>query len=181
MRFIIEAIAILAVTTPVHLMAFDPGEDRPALEESIRISDEEVPLLTAGTRKKLWVDVYQCGIYARQDKTLTSYDTSAPLAITFLVRTDLLPDVPPQQWQASLAESITTNKYEVLADSFAQLDYGEQLMFVHEPGTGTLVKVDGEALFSVKHDDLVETVLRMLVGRDPVSADLKEQLLDKSS
>ena len=44
-----------------------------------------------------------------------------------------------------------------------------------------MVKVDDERLFSVRHDDLIETVLRMLVGRNPVSAKLKEQLLETAS
>lgn len=181
MRRLIAATAMVLAMMPIHPNAANPGNDRLALSESVTISNQNVPLLTSGTRKELWVDVYRCGIYTRQEKTLTRPHKGAALAIAFLVQTDLLPDAPPRAWRASLAKSITPTQYATLAKSFATLDPGEQLMFVHRPGSGTSVTLDGEELFSVEHDSLIETVLEMLVGRDPVSADLKEQLIDKAS
>ena len=177
MKTLTTAMTLAGFLSLLNLTEAHASESLFELRESFTVNDQQMPLITSGMRKELWVDVYRCGIYTSQNNTLTSIDTSDPIAVTFLVQTDLLPDTPPKEWREALSKALTPSQFEKLSDSFADLDSGERLTFIHDPRSGTSVRSGGGKIFTVTDIDLIETILDMLIGPDPVSTALKDQLL----
>ncbi|MGR8947449.1 MAG: chalcone isomerase family protein [Gammaproteobacteria bacterium] len=148
------------------------------LRSVIKIAGHEIPLQATATRSKLWVDVYDCGIYAESEVTPDNPAGGAATAVDFVVKTNLLPPRPPAAWQENIREAIKEQHYETLVEHFEGLRPNEHLTFVFVPEEGTSVYVDEAPVFTTADAGLLEAVLQMLVGEAPVSEDVKTQLLD---
>ena len=166
-----------ALTAPGALAA--NGAVRAGLPDALTVGDTELPLIATGIRSKLWVDVYECGVYAGANDLgpgLARDDVT--LAVRFRITTDMLPDRPPRAWRDALRGALSEQDYTHLATSFARLEPDDTLKFTFEPGRGTSVFVDDERLFTTDGAVLIRRVLGLLIGDDPASPALKAELLD---
>ena len=165
----------------VSLLTLSSNAEAIELPESITVAGTELPLIASATRRELWVDVYECGIYGVGSEPDIELVDDGPVVVEFRVTTDLLPDDPPAVWRETLKPALSSSAYRALTAGFAELDENEYLEFFYSPAKGTTVFVDGEKLFASNGDELIRAILALLVGPDPASAGLKSELLSAES
>ena len=165
----------LAISTA----SYSTGNER--LPEAFIMGDQQLELQATAQRSELWIDVYTCGVYAPEvpEADFTSHDQAT--AVTFLITTKLLPDAPPDVWQQHFGEVLDAEQSKHLASTFEQLGLYDRLSFHFKPGRGTTVLHDGEPVFRDDGRALMRALMNLLVGDDPASDEVKEQLLDSNT
>lgn len=129
-------------------------------------------------REALFIDVYACSIFTPDEgQALLVRDFSEPVTIRFDITTDMLPNAAPAPWQSALDPVLDDAQAAALAEAFRSFGDGDALVFGFVPDTGTLVYANGERLFHSPGNALVRAVTDMLLGTDPVSPALRNELI----
>ncbi len=161
-----------------------------SVEDRITVGSSELALNGAGLRTKFFVNVYVAGLYLAQKKASTSEVLALPGPKRVSMR--LMRDLSAKQLVDALEEGIRDNtpaaERESLKDRVADLSAlmsslqsakaGDVIALDWLPGTGTRVVLNGAARGKpIPGEDFYRALLRIWLGEDPVSKDLKKALL----
>lgn len=140
-----------------------------------------VTLQEAGSavRTEYFVDLYRVTVFD-SDGTLTREDLSAPdkpLRITLDVLYDgELPDIP-ETWSEELMPQIPAGDVAELRSAYKDLSEGDRVVVRFVPDEGTEIRLNGSLVISDPGYDLAKATLDIWFGRDPVSGDVKHEIL----
>lgn len=184
MRGALLLFALLAVPVLAAEVAGVKVEDRIKLESS------ELVLNGAGLRTKFFVNVYVAGLYLAEKKTTAAevLALSGPKRVSMR----LLRNLSAKQLVDALDEGIRDNtsaaERESLKGQVTELTAimytlhsakeGDVIALDWVPGTGTRILLNGEPRGkAITGEDFYRALLRIWLGDDPVSKDLKKALL----
>lgn len=160
------------------------------IDETVRVAGTDLKLNGAGLRSKAIFKVYAMGLYL-QEKQATS---AATLAATGpkRVHMHMLRDVDADDLSEALADGVKANHTEAevkalaprlviltaLMNEIKEAKTGLAIDLDWLPGAGTQVTMGGQARGKpIPGEDFYRALLRIWVGDNPVSSDLKKSLL----
>ena len=144
----------------------------------------------AGLRKRAFFDVYAIGLYVAQRRTAATEVIALPGAKRVAIQ--MLRDVGADQFSGALVDGMKENhseaEYKALDGRVQQLvaimtqvkeaKNGMQMALDWVPAAGTRISIDGKAVGApIAGEDFYRALLRIWLGENPVSADLKKALL----
>jgi len=147
----------------------------------------------AGLRKRAFFDVYAMGLYVAQRRTAAPEVIALPGAKRVAIQ--MLRDVGADQFTGALVEGMKDNlseaEYRAVDGRVQQLvaimaqvkeaKKGMQIALDWVPSAGTRISIDGKpAGAPIAGEDFYRALLRIWLGDQPVSADLKKALLGGS-
>jgi hypothetical protein len=131
----------------------------------------------------LWKDLYALSLYLPRP----TGDASAVLgeAMPKLLRLDVtydgkVPDGLPEEWAGRLREEVSREFMRTLRGIYNELRGGDTVRIAYAPGGGTTMTVNGRVVASRPGSDLMDSLLGLWIGRNPVSENMKRLLLSGS-
>jgi len=153
------------------------------MPDTIQLGEASLVLNGIGLRERFFLDQLVVGLYlpSRTTAAAKALDPAQPSSLRLHVLSKELPveDLkellergrPPQQradldphFQRFEGWLLTLNKGDVLT-----LDY--------QPGSGTELSINGSARGQIEGPEFMQAIWRSMLGPDPISRSLKEQLL----
>jgi hypothetical protein len=163
------------------------------IDDRARVAQYDLQLNGAGTRTKFMFKVYIAALYLPERKSSTVEILALPGAKRVSMR--LARDLSAEQLVDALEEGIRDNtspaELEALSSRLAELKAimlevkqgrdGDLMTLDFLPGTGTQVAMNGTVRGKIiAGDDFYRALLRIWLGDNPVSKDLKKALLGQS-
>jgi hypothetical protein len=182
-------LAFLSVLTSVALIAQSRGVSGVNLPEVISVHGEELALNGAAVRKeKAIFDVYVIGLYLQRKTSdgFTAIAADQPKRISLTMLRDVSRDrfigaVERCMGQNSGAEMAKLReRLDLLENALPALKKGNILDFTYIPGSGTLVRGQGQEL-AIPGKDFADALFAAWLGPNPDSLSLKRALLGGGS
>lgn len=160
------------------------------LEDRVTAGPVELVLNGAGLRKRFVFQVYAIGLYLAEKKTAAA--EAIALAGPKRIAMHMLRDLNAAEFGEALTAGLRANHddaaMQALEPRIAQLSAimaelkeakkGMAIVLDLQPGTGTVVSVDGKPRGKpIAGDDFARALLRIWLGDKPVQDDLKRALL----
>lgn len=173
------ALAVLAsaFVAPTPVMAAPATPPRTlALHDATTL-----PLAACAARNLLFMDGYTVSLYLPDNGRPPNAAITA--AVPKAVRIDVnwqgdLPGSLPGTWERRLRQGVSPDVFSAVRDIYARLSGGDSVVFAHAPGRGTAVSVNGRRVLASADASLVDTLLDMFIGPEPVSRNTKRLLLE---
>ena len=140
-----------------------------------------LPLAACAARNLLFMDGYTVSLYLPDNGHPPNAAISAH--VPKAVRIDVtwqgnLPSQLPGTWERRLRQGVAPDVFGAVREIYARLSGGDSVVFAHAPGRGTAVSVNGRRVLASNDASLVDTLLDMFVGPEPVSRNTKRLLLE---
>lgn len=163
------------------------------IDDRARVAQSELQLNGAGMRTRFVFKVYVAALYLPEHKTSPAEILSLPGPKRVSMR--LVRDLSAEQLVEALEEGIRDNtppaELEALSSRLAELKAimlevkqgrdGDLMTLDFLPGAGTQVAMNGAVRGkTIAGDDFYRALLRIWLGDNPVSKDLKKALLGQS-
>jgi len=160
------------------------------IEESARVAGADLKLNGAGLRTRAFFKVYAMGLYLQDRQTTAAAVLSAPGAKRVHLR--MLRDVDAGEFGKALEDGLKDNhgeaEFRALAPRIAQLvaimnemkqaKTGLSIDLDWVPGSGTQVNIGGQPPGKpIAGEDFYLALLRIWLGENAISGDLKKSLL----
>lgn len=153
-----------------------------AAPPTITVAGEELVRAGQGERKRWFIDLYKVGFYLPRGRTILSAaaDRSVPKAFRIQVTYEgKLPDDIPRQWRQQLLPPLDGAQARALNDMYARLQRGDVVMVRYVPGDGTRLNRNGVHVLSTPGHRLMAAFVDLFLGANPVSEDLRAELLGR--
>lgn len=182
------ALAAFALCFVLGVQAAEVGGVK--LEDRTKVGASDLVLNGAGVRTRAIFKVYAIGLYLGEKKPVAADAIGAPGAKRVAIH--MLRDVDAATFTEALVDGMRPNHDEATMKAFepriAQLSSimselkeakkGMMVLLDWQPGSGTLVSVDGKARGKpIAGEDFYRALLRIWLGERPVQDDLKKALL----
>lgn len=149
--------------------------------------DKQLALAGCGTREIsvffVDIDIYVISLYLPTPPT----DAATILApgTTKLVQLNVvyegsLPDSLPDDWRTRIEEAVSTEMLRTLQGFYKRIRSGDVVTIGYAPDSGTTLRINGEAVVSQPGNDLIDTMMRIWIGDNSISDNLKRLLLKGS-
>ncbi len=169
--------------TPVHAVTLAGVE----IPDSAQVGDNKLLLNGAGVRSAFIFDVYAIGLYLPHAQTKTSAILGSAQARRIAIHC-IFNKITKSQFdnsiQDGLEDNLTDEEMASIADRLAMFTemFGEVVEndVVHidfEPGNGTTFSFNGEVVGRIPGEDFNDALLSIWIGEEPVTKELKSQLL----
>jgi chalcone isomerase-like protein len=160
------------------------------LDDRARVGTAELMLNGAGLRKRAFFQVYAMGLYLPEKKPGAADAIGAPGAKRVAIH--MLRDVDADTFTEALVDGMRPNHDEAamkslepriaelsaIMNELKEAKKGMTILLDWQPGTGTVVAVDGKARGKpIAGEDFYRALLRIWLGERPVQDDLKKALL----
>lgn len=147
------------------------------------VGSTQLQLAGCSAREKLWMDLYVVSLYLPRDMAGVARMTDD--GVPKLVRLDVTHDgkVPnglPSEWRQRLQRHVSQEFMQTLESHYNNLRGGDTVRVSYTPGGGTTLSVNGNTVATRPGGDLMDAMLKLWVGQDPVSQDIKRDLLQGS-
>ncbi len=152
---------------------------------TVDVADKELTLNGAGVRKeKAFFKVYVVALYLEQPTS--DADTAITSDQEKYIVLSMLRDVSREQFVEALETAIMRNssgampilreRLDLLQKALPPLEKGDVLTFAYLPGSGTILRGQGQEM-TIRGKDFADALLSVWLGPAPVSGGLKRQLL----
>jgi len=156
------------------------------IAESAQVGGQALVLNGAGLRKKLWVEVYVGALYVQQRSSDADTLVTMPGAKRFAMH--MLYDVSRSKlvnaWNEGFEDNSTPAQLAEIRDEIAAFnafwrdsEEGDVFILDYVPGEGTHVVFNGERVGTIAGEAFNQALLRIWLGPEPPTEDLKEGLL----
>jgi hypothetical protein len=157
------------------------------LPNQIIVADQKLQLEGAGTRVKLWMDMYAMGLYLTQDMTdakkIISIDESMGIRleiISGLITSEKMESATREGFKNATNGEMENIKQEI--DDFISvfqnnIEKKDVFEFIYSPATGTMVYKNGELKQSIPGLSFKQALFGIWLCNKPADNNLKEKLL----
>lgn len=157
-----------------------------SLPDTVSVGGQSIVLNGTGVRSKFFVKVYVGALYlpSRTRSASTAIKSGPSRMLMHFIYSKVERDKIVEAWNEGFAAN--TGKSELAAlksrivrfnGMFGDLREGQQIVLDYVPGKGTSVKVAGKNKGTIKGDDFHRALMRIWLGKSPVTSDLKKGLL----
>jgi len=142
-----------------------------------------LPLAGCAVYEKLWMNVYAVSLYLPRGTASVARMTDDQTSK--LVRLDVtydgkVPDGLPSEWKDQLQKSVSQEFVRTLQGHYNTLRFGDTVRVSYVPGSGTTMSVNGNTVVTRPGVELMNAMMRLWVGPEPVSQNMKRLLLQGS-
>ena len=158
-------------------------------EKVVQADGKELQLNGAGIRSKFFFKIYIAELYLEQTgndvEKILAFDGGKRMVMHFLydeVGKDDLVDAWNEGFEANgTAEQLENcgDRIEKFNALFEMVKEGDQVMLDYTPEKGTSVVIKGQEKGVIEGKDFNDLLLSIWLGKEPVTDDLKEELLGK--
>ena len=155
-----------------------PGHAAPPA--TVTVAGDDLVLSGMAKRQALTVDLYTVALYLPEPTTSAERigDPSVPKAFFVEVAyDDSAPGVVPDHWREELLPAPLAEQTEELRRVSRSLEEGDAIHIAYAPGSGAEVQLNGETVLEERGHELIEAVIDLWLGEDPVSEDVRRGLL----
>jgi len=184
---------LLVVLVTLFLVSPAWSKNIAGVEVAESISNPDGVTLTlngAGIRKKLFFKIYVAALYLEKgvnDAQAVIGDPGAKRIVMHFIYDEVGKDKIIDGWKEGFAANVDAEKLEKLKPRLASFNTmfdqdmmeGDVITFDYLPGKGTQVKVKGEEKGTIEGEDFQQALLSVWLGKEPVSSDLRSDLLNK--
>ncbi len=130
-------------------------------------------------REALFFDLYAAALYLPraglgQDEILAA---STPKAVQLKILYGDLPDNIPQSWSEPLDRMVREELEQTVREIYANFESGDEVRIVYAPEMGARLIVNGAVRREMPDDDGFRPLLRLWIGEEAVSKNLRRLLL----
>lgn len=187
MRKLTRLFALCLLVASQHVAGMDVGGIK--IPESIVLQGSETSLQLngAGLRKKIFVSVYVGALYlsAKNTDAESIISDDGPASVDMhILHSEISKDKITAGWEDGLKANLDRSELESIRpqlDQFNQmfgtLRKGDIIRIGYLPGTGTEVRINGEWRGVVPGNDFFRALLKIWLGRSPVTKSLKKAML----
>jgi chalcone isomerase-like protein len=179
-------IALLLAATLAWTQASAVEIEGVQVPEAAQVGGQALVLNGAGLRKKLWVEVYVGALYVPSRSTDPDALVVMPGAKRFTMY--MLYDVSRKKlvnaWNDGFEDNSSEAEIESLADEITAFnalwrdsEEGDVFMLDYIPGEGTHVVFNGDRVGTIEGEAFNQALMRIWLGPEPPTEDLKEGLL----
>lgn len=187
MKNIINIAAIFCLLMALPLSAAEVADVKIAETVKLADSDTELVLNGAGVRWKFIFKVYIGALYL-PEKTNSPEQAIDGAGEKRVLMHFLHDEVSKKKlvdgWWDGFKDNHTTEELALLndrigafADLFTDAHKGDQIWLDYLPDKGTRVSINGKTTGTVQGDDFYPSLLRVWLGKSPVTSDLKKAML----
>lgn len=170
----------IAAGTP-SMAAAQPSVAGATVPADLSVFGQELVLAGCGTREILWQDLYSLGLYLPQavmaPSEILSPDTPKAVRLHVLYEGEL-PGSIPEEWREPLRRKLPPDLMDTVQAFFGRVESGDVATIAYTPTGGTVLQVNGETDTQVPGHQLVQALLELWIGAQPVSPDLRRDLLE---
>lgn len=146
---------------------------------ALTVAGERLGLAACAEREVLWIDVYDLGLYL--DGSVTPAQVRDPSAAK-AVRVRVVyggdpPDRLPRAWREALAAAYPDEFVRRFEDHYRSIGPDDTLTAAYAPGGGTTILHNGEPVLAEPGHRLMDVLLGLWIGPDPVSREMRRDLL----
>ncbi len=168
--------AELLVATP-SLAAQIAGVTLPSTET---VDGRRLRLKACAVREELWTNLYAVSLYLPQQTAAAQVVTAQSPK---LVRIDVtyggeVPNGLPAEWKQGLQHHVSQEFLQTLQGLYNDLKSGDTVRVSYSPKSGTSLSVNGRDVASRPGDAVFNAMMRLWVGPNPVSQNIKRLLLE---
>jgi hypothetical protein len=137
-------------------------------------------LVSCGVRQVLWMEFYSVGLYLEAGAPLAAaLDAGAPSALRLrVIDKSNFPSHIPGKWRRPLERGLSLREMMALRGAYAELRDGDAITLAYLPGSGVRLRINGKVIAKAKGHALIERMLRVWAGEDPVTGKLREIALE---
>ncbi|MGV6826106.1 MAG: chalcone isomerase family protein [bacterium] len=157
------------------------------LPDQVNVNSMDFQLNGAGVRKKLFIDVYAIGLYLQtpsQSEAIVAATSTTKRVLMHIVYSEVSKKKMDKGWEDGFKANQTTAEYQALESRlrdfqamFGDMQENDVVWLDMIPGKGVEVSINGEQRGLVAGDDFIRALVRVWIGPEPVSDDLKQALL----
>ncbi len=183
--------AMMLLQLPAAVSAADVAGIR--IDDRARVAQSELQLNGAGVRTKFVFKVYVAALYLPERKSSTAeiLALSGPKRVSMRLVRDLSAEQLVEALEEGIRDNTSSAELEALSSRLAELKAimlevkqgrdGDLMTLDFLPGTGTQVAMNGTVRGkTIAGDDFYRALLRIWLGDNPISKDLKKALLGQS-
>lgn len=160
-----------------------PVQAQQALPDRIALPGHDLVRIAEGARPAVFGERYQLGVYMPVASELRDV-WSENQAKSLLVRADgPMEDrrILPGEWMHNLLPPLTESQWKALSRAVARMREGDYLRVDYLPGSGTIIRVEGQPLLGLSGHAVFLGFLRTWLGDTPVSDVLKDELVESAA
>lgn len=159
-------------------------------QDSVTLSQQNLPLNGAGVRVKVIINVYAAGLYVpqRSGNAEALVNQAGPKSMQIVMLRELSAESFVEALEAGFKANNTTDFQNRHAARLAELSKGIRtvgtarkgaaLSLDFAPATGTRITIDGQRIGNdIAGEEFYQGLLRIWLGSKPVDTDLKASLL----
>jgi hypothetical protein len=182
---------MMLLQLPTAVSAADVAGIR--IDDRARVAQSELQLNGAGVRTKFVFKVYVAALYLPERKSSTAeiLALSGPKRVSMRLVRDLSAEQLVEALEEGIRDNTSSAELEALSSRLAELKAimlevkqgrdGDLMTLDFLPGTGTQVAMNGTVRGKIiAGDDFYRALLRIWLGDNPISKDLKKALLGQS-
>ena len=157
------------------LAALAPARDAAMPRQIDPPGETPLALASCGVRQVLWMELYSVGLYLSPGAPLlAALDPQAPAALRVKVldKNDFPADIP-EKWRRPLERALTVAEMARIRAAYGTLRNGDFLTLAYAPADGVRLSVNGQALAHTDGHHLIDEMLRVWAGHDPVTGKLR--------
>lgn len=142
-------------------------------------SGQRLELVGCGTREMMFfVDVYVISLYLPAPPADAVMDPGTTKLVQLNIIYDgSVPDDLPDEWRSRLENQISQEMLRTLQGFYKDIRGGDIVTIGYAPDSGTAIRVNGETVVTQPGNSLIDAMLELWIGEDPISGNLKRLLL----
>ena len=183
MRRFFVVLAIVVLAAPLVWAGTLAGVTLP---DQATVSGKTLQLNGIGLRTKMMFKIYVAGLYLEQ-KTKDANQVVSSAQVKRVVMHFLSGKATKSKMDGAWREGFENNspqqyealkaRVEQLVGFFGDMKPGDQIEFTLEPGKGTTAALNGEVKGTIAGDDFAAALLRVWLGNEPPTEELKQGML----
>ena len=145
------------------------------------VQGRQLQLAGCAAREELWMELYALSLYlppgTPTDAARIRDDGTAKLLRLDVTYDGRVPNGLPEDWARRLRDEVSREFMRTLRNQYNDLKGGDTVRISYVPGQGTTLAVNGTAVATRPGSELMDSMLELWIGRDPVSGNMKRLLL----
>lgn len=148
---------------------------------TLTVGDVQLVLNGAGFRETWWTKVYEAALYLPQRTADLAFirDPATPKAIRIRVTyaEGTKDQDVPDSWYEEIRPEVSAEQMDQLEAAYARLQHNDTILIAYRPQGGSTVWKNEQEILTEPGHGLVEGLLNLWLGSEPVSDNLKRALL----
>lgn len=179
-RHFLAATAILGSGSVLAPADAHPAEiEGVTLASEIVYSGQRLELAGCGAREVMFfVDLYVISLYVPSPPADAVMEPDTTKIVQLNVIYDgSLPDDLPDEWRSGLEDRISEEMLRTLQGFYKDVRGGDIVTIGYAPDSGSTIQVNGETVITRHGNGLIDAMLDLWIGEEPISGNLKRLLL----
>lgn len=155
-------------------------KDGARLPPTLRAGGQSLHLTGCGTREALLSDVYVVALYLPETgmprERILAPETAKAVRLRVVYDGSMPQDIP-ESWNEPLRDMVDHDLRQTFRELYRRFRSGDRLTITYAPQSGTEIALNGQTLRRAADDRLIRPLLRLWIGREAVSDNLRRLLL----